>query len=426
MEWKWDNWQKRVLDHEGNVTIRAGRQSGKSEVISEKAVRFALENAGTTTLVIAAAQRQSGLIFEKIRGRIEERIRLGEDLFPLDKKLKPTMTRIVLSNGSRIYCVPAGRTGYSIRGFTIDLLIADEAAYIPEQVWLAVTPMLAVSKKTRGFGWLITISTPFGKGGFFYNNHHDKGFLAVHVSSEDCPRIDKGFLAKERKRMSKLQYAQEYLAEFIDDYRQYFPTVLIKKCMSFIEWSLSTDYRKGASYYLGLDVARYGGDENAFVIGEYYKKKLKIVKVFTTSRVSITDTVGRVLDTHRHFGFKKIFVDDSGVGGGVTDMLQDKIGKHRVVGLNNASKRVSMQGEDRSRGILKEDLYSNALVLMETGQVELINDLDLLRSMKSITFEYTDSGRVKIFGSYSHLAEAFIRACWCVKERGLSLFAILK
>ena len=63
----WDQWQKDVLEHEGNVVIRSGRQVGKSVVIAEKAVRFAVENSGTVTLVIAASQRQSGLLFEKIK-----------------------------------------------------------------------------------------------------------------------------------------------------------------------------------------------------------------------------------------------------------------------------------------------------------------------------------------------------------------------
>lgn len=413
-DFTWDPWQRRVLEHCGNMALRCGRQSGKSEVISAKACRLAKDNAGTTTLIIAASQRQSGLLFEKVRGRLDN-----------DSSVvyaeKPTLTRIILSNGSRIYCLPAGRTAYSIRGYTVDFLIADEGAFIPEPVWLVITPMLAVSKKTRGFGWIIIISTPFGKGGFFYNCCHDPDFLSIHVSSEDCPRIDKSFLAKERKRMTKQQYKQEYLAEFIDEFHQFFSTELIKRAMTFMDWSLENDKILGSSFYLGVDIARYGGDENAFVVCELSNKKLKIVKCFTTERISTVDTIGRIQVLHREYCFKKIFIDDSGVGGGVTDVLQERLGR-RVQGLNNASKRVSVQGGEKQRGIFKEDLYSNTLMLLETGRLELVNDLSLLRSMKSIVFEYTESGNVKIKGSYAHLTEALVRACWCIKERGLDLY----
>ena len=417
MTWAWDHWQKKVLEHKGNITIRAGRQVGKSEVISEKALRFAVDNPGTVTLIIAASQRQSGLLFEKVRGRADaEGVALAE---------KPTLTRIVLTNGSRVYSLPAGRTAYSIRGYTIDLLIADEAAYIPETVWLAVTPMLAVSSKTRGFGWIITISTPFGKGGYFFNTFTDKDFLSIHVSSEDCKRIDPSFLKKERLRMTKAQYRQEYLGEFCDEWNQFFPTELLKRQMTFMEWSLDEKI-PGSSFYLGVDIARYGGDENAFVICELYGKKLKIVKCFTTDRVSITDTIGRIANVDQIYHFKKIFIDDAGVGGGVTDILQERLGNRRVTGINNASRRLEVQGEERKRGILKEDLYSNTLMLLETGLLEMTNNLDLLRSMKSITYQYGDpetgSNRVKIFGAYSHLTEALVRACWCIKDRGLDLY----
>jgi len=67
-------------------------------------------------------------------------------------------------------------------------------------------------------------------------------------------------------------------------------------------------------------------------------------------------------------------------------------------------------------------LYSNALMLMEAGMIDIIHDSKLLRSLRSVTFEYTENKRVKIYGAYTHLAEAMVRACWCIKEKGLNLY----
>lgn len=416
--WKWDKWQQEVLEHEGNITIRAGRQVGKSVVVAEKAVRFALEHEGSITLIIAASQRQSSLLFEKVRGTLENH---GGDLF----SEPPTLTRIILKNGSKVYCLPAGKTGHYIRGFTVDMLIADEAAYIPEIVWNSVIPMIAVSRKTRGLGILVLLSTPFGKGGFFYDSFGDCDFKHVHVNSERCPRIPKKLLLKEKKRLTKVQYAQEWLGEFQEEWNQFFKTDLIKRQMNFIEWGLS-DKWGGSSFYLGVDVARYGGDENAFVVSELSRdgKKLRVVKCVVTEMVSTVDTISRVVLLDKIFMFKRVFVDDAGVGGAVTDILEDKLGR-RVVGLNNASKRLEVQGEEKKKGILKEDLYSNCLVLLENHRLDLIASPALMRSMRSITFEYgLDLGtpRVKIYGDYSHLAEALVRSVWCVRERGLSVY----
>ena len=415
MDFRLDRWQKEVLEHNGNITIRAGRQVGKSTVIAIKAAEFAVNNPGTVTLVIAAAQRQSSLLFDKIRGEIDRLEAEGKVRY-LEE---PTLTRIKLNNGSIIYSLPAGRTGYFIRGFTLDLLICDEAAYIPEEVWKAVIPMIAVSRKLRQKGWIILLSTPFGKGGYFYESFHDPDYRSWHVSSEACPRIPKDFLLKEKKRMTKAEYAQEYLGEFIDDHSQFFPTSLIKRCMTFVEWNYSKEYNKHKTYYLGVDIARYGGDENAFVIAEMDRKLIKIVKCYTTTHKALTDTIGRILDYDEKFNFRKIFVDDAGVGGGVMDLLVEKLGR-RVVGLNNAKRSIDKEG--RQKGILKEDLYSNALMLMEAGGVEIVSDIRLLKSLKNIVYEYTSEKNLRIGGKYSHLAEGFVRALWSHRDRGLRVF----
>jgi hypothetical protein len=417
MKIKWDKWQREVLEHDGNITLRTGRQVGKSEVISAKAVKFALANKGTTTMIIAASQRQSSLLFEKVRGRLDNLERKDK----VEYAEKPTLTKIVLSNGSKIYSLPAGRTGYFIRGFTIDLLIADEAAYIPETVWTAVIPMIAVSKKARGFGWIILLSTPFGKGGYFYESFHDKDFKSFHISSEKCSRIPKNFLDKEKKRMSKMEYAQEYLGEFIDDFAQFFPTDLLKSCMNFIEWSLNKDYSHSKRYYLGVDLAGYGADENAFVISELKKNRIKIVKALTSKRKPAPDTIGRIKTLDKLYHFSRIFVDDAGLGSPITDLLKADLGR-KVTGINNSKKRIIERGEEQKQGILKQDLYSNALMLMETGRIDIISNLRLLQSLKSMLFEYNSSGKLKIYGADSHLAEAFVRACWCIKDKGLKLF----
>ena len=267
------------------------------------------------------------------------------------------------------------------------------------------------------------VGISFGKGGFFYDACFDDDFKHFHVSSETCKRISKKFLAKERRRLSKIEYAQEWLGEFTDEFQQLFPTALIKKCMPFMHWSFKENYTKNRKYYLGLDIARYGADENAFVIIEEnpaIKLKWKIVKVEVTQRKSLTDTAQRAILLDQTWNFSKIFTDDTGVGGGVTDILVDKLGKQRVFGINNATQ--SIEYENKRKRILKEDLYSNASVMMEQSEIEIIHNLKLLRSLKSMTFDYTVDGNLKIKGKYSHLAEAFVRACWAKKAKHLKLF----
>jgi len=408
---KLDKWQEMLIqEKEKNIVIRAGRQVGKSTGVALKAFFYAVENDHKTVLIVAASQRQSGLLFEKVKSIFLE---CAEEMIAEN----PTQTKLVLTNGTRIYSLPAGRTGYTIRGFSIDLLIADEAAFIAEAVWVALIPMLAVTQ-----GKVILLSTPFGKGGYYYRCFGDSDFRQFHLSSEQCPRIPKKFLRKEKQRLSKLEYAQEYLGEFIEELSQYFPTALIKERCNFMEWNFKKDFSAGKNYYLGVDVARYGGDQNAFVIAEMKKKRVKIIKVLTTANITTVDTIGRILDLNSKFKFRKIFIDDAGVGGGVTDVLIEKL-KSKVVGINNASRSIDARGKRRIR-ILKEDLYSNLLVLMEQKLIELIDLPELKRSLASVNFRYSENGRVVFYGNNTHIAEATIRACWCVKSKGLKAFIL--
>lgn len=414
---KLDEWQKKYIKTKGNVAIRAGRQSGKSFAQSLRVALFALLNEKTQTLIIGAVDRQSVELFEKVKSHITI-------LAKHQIKGRPTMHKIELKNSSRIIAQPAGRTGYGLRGYTINKLVVDEAHYVPEEVWVAIRPMMATIKNSS----MDILSTPRGNVGFFYDAFETIGtkedFTQIHVKSEDCPRITKEFLAQERKRMTKLQYMQEYEAVFLDALQQFFPLELIDsvslpKSLEPVNHTSSGE----RDYYLGVDVARYGGDQNAFVITEIRNEKLLVKQPETTEKVSAADTISRIKELEEEWDFRKIYIDDGGVGGPILDfLLEEPEIKRKVIGINNASRPVVA---DKSKGkkILKEDLYGNLKTLMEQKLITLPYDLELRRSLLSIQFEYNEeTGRVKIHGRYTHITEALIRAAWCMKSKGLKIW----
>lgn len=466
---KWDNWQREVIEHEGSVTVRCGRQTGKSTAVGYRRAKLMLKYPGSISLVIAPAERQSSGLFDKTLGWLEKKnldiLNKAPEFkdspeFSAKKNMElrrkweydygiyneiPTKTSIILkkdfnkpqsreNKGSVYYCFPAGRTGVFLRFLSLDFLDIDEAAFVPEMVYNTLRPMLAVSQKARGLGWETLISTPYGKGGFFYESHNSDDYLKIHLSAEDCPRYDKSFLDKERRRLTKVEYAQEYLAEFIDELNQFFPTKLIKERMNFGGvW----DLKDGVSnrFYAGSDFAGYGIDDNTLVISELIKNRVKICKCFEFEPVDrdseyttlTSDTINRIDVIHHQYNFRRIFTDDGGLGSPITDMLKDKIGKRIIMELGNARKRIDVEGEEKAKGILKEDLYSNALMLMECGLIDIIDDINLLRSLKSVMREYRYDKKGKktlcIWGKNTHLAEAFVRACWCIKEKGLNIYS---
>ena len=407
-----DDWQKEVLETKGNIVLRSGRQVGKSTIIGLKAAKFALENPNKLIVVISKTERQAGLLFTKILFNIHEinktQIKKGKD--------RPIKTRISLKNGSVIHCLPAGDTGYGIMGFTINLLIADEAAFIPEEVWNSIIPGLAI---TRGNIWLL--STPFVKEGYYYNCFNDPTFTAFHTSSEDCPRKDVAFLAHKKATLTKSQYSQMYLGQFIDEVRQYFSDELIRNCCILDK----SPKQPQQEYFLGVDIARMGEDESSFEILKYINENtIEQVENITTTKTLLTDTEDKIiqLDTQYDFGRKAIGIDDAGLGAGVYDSLlrNDQV-KRKIIGLSNARK--SIDRDDRKKKLMKEDMYNNLRMLMEKRHIKLLNDDEVKASLKSIQAEHDkNTGKLKIWGSDSHIAEGLIRAAHCAKNKSLSIY----
>lgn len=404
-----DPWQKEVLETKGNICLRSGRQVGKSTVISIKAAMYALENQNKTVMVIAKVERQAQLLFGKILVNIHDINKFAIK----GKKDKPTKHIINLKNGSVIHCLPAGETGYGIMGFTIDLLIADEAAFIPEAVWVSIVPALAI---TRGSIWLL--STPFIKEGFYFNCFSDPKFTAFHTSSEDCPRKDAEFLEHEKRWMTKAQYAQMYLGQFRDELSRVYSDEIIKTICILEERKIFNPEKR---YYLGVDIARMGKDESTFeTLDGTSREAIEHVENIMTRKTFLTETEDRILALDRKYiyGRKSIGLDDAGLGAGVHDaLLRNTQVKRKIVGLSNAKR--SIDAEEGKKKLLKEDMHNNLLRLMQRKHIKLLDDEKVKDSLRSMQF---DEETQAIFGRYSHITEGLIRAAWLITNKSLSIY----
>jgi len=428
---KLDEYQKEILAHNGNILLCTGRQVGKTTIFSMKAAKKLINENNCKIIVVSLTEDQAQLIIMMILKYIEENalklIRKG--------RKAPTKSRIQLRNGSEVRSRAVGITGNSVRGFTGDVLIVDEAARMPESVWTAAKPTLLT---TAGQIWIC--STPFGRQGYFYDCYLNKGkrFKVFHISSEEVIKnrplssswtkeqreaaIE--FLKQEKEDMSKVRYAQEYLGMFMDDLQQFFPDNLIIECMRRKREHIID---KRNRYFLGVDLARMGRDESTFEIIELKGEQLIHIENQVTKRTLLSQSTKHVIDLNKIYNFEKIFIDDGGIGIGVFDhLLEEESTKRKVIPINNAT-RVLDYDKTRKKKLLKEDLYNNLLRLMENSKIDLLDDSEVFQSLKSVQYEYTTTERqgqpqLKIFGNYTHIAEGLIRAAWCVKYKGLNIW----
>jgi len=351
------------------IAVRAGRQTGKSTMIAGKTLYYAFMNPNQHVLIIAAYKRQAELVFWKIK----EYAHNAE--FVRSKIIRETQTQLHFDNGSVIFCLPAGKSGHSIRGFSPHMVVMDEAAFTPDEVFEAVEPSIQVTK-----GFLILASNTFGKSGFFYEAfNYGSGYETYHIRASDCPSYSKEKLEQLKKTKSKTIFAQEYEAEFIEEADNFFPTGLVKKCESDIEEIYGPE--QGKSYILSVDVARFGTDESVFMVAEVSKNLLKVVKVISTIKKPITDLVGRIKDLHQTFNFDTIYIDATTLGAGGADFLIE--GNLPVTPVN-------LNGKNKS------ELYKKLKTKMEQGKITYPYIPKLREQMYNLKYTFSSMGYITL------------------------------
>jgi len=207
-----DPWQRDVLRSAApRQLLNCSRQSGKSTTVVLLGLHVALYEPSSLVLLLSPSLRQSAELFRKVAGLYTA---LGSPVPPQSE----TSLRLELDNGSRILSLPGKEA--TVRGFSgVRLLLIDEASRVPDELYAALRPMLAVSG-----GRLVALSTPWGKRGWWHREWTEGGatWARVEVPATRCPRIPPAFLEEERRALGPLVYRSEYLCEFVDTVDQVF------------------------------------------------------------------------------------------------------------------------------------------------------------------------------------------------------------
>lgn len=217
-----DPWQRDLLRSRApRSLLLCTRQAGKSTVTAALALHEAIYRPPALVLLLSPSLRQSGELFRKVASFYRHFAREA----PASAE---SALRLDLKNGSRIVSLPGDEQ--TVRGYSgVALLVLDEAARVPDELYFSVRPMLAVSG-----GRLIGLSTPFGKRGWFFSEWHAEAsdWRRVKVTAHDCPRIAPAFLAEERAAMGDFWYRQEYECEFVETVDQVFGYDLVLSAVS--------------------------------------------------------------------------------------------------------------------------------------------------------------------------------------------------
>jgi len=216
-----DAWQERALRSSADrILLNCHRQSGKSSIAAVLAVHTALYQPGALVLLLSPALRQSQELFRKCLVTYRS---LGR---PVASEAENQLS-LALETGSRIVALPGQEA--TIRGFSgVSLVIVDEAARVPDELYFSIRPMLAVTG-----GRIVAVSTPFGKRGWWYEAwRSSESWERFEVPATECPRISAAFLDEERRTLGEWWFKQEYLGEFMDAETQAFRTDDIERAFN--------------------------------------------------------------------------------------------------------------------------------------------------------------------------------------------------
>lgn len=194
------DWQEDYLRETRDAVVLKGRQVGASTAGSVIAIRRARYYPGSLVAIVSPSLKQSTEVKERSKTGL---IALGEHL------VRDSSSEIGLTNRSRILSLPG--SSKSVRGWSADLLIIDEAAFLDEETFVAARATTAATG-----GRTIVQSTPMGPFGSFYElwKEDDPKWAKFRVRSDEVRTIDAEFLARERATMTPEKFTQEYEAEF--------------------------------------------------------------------------------------------------------------------------------------------------------------------------------------------------------------------
>ena len=303
---------------------------------------------------------------------------------------------------SKIITRATGETGTTLRGYSPHVIIADECSFIKTSILRAFLPS---GMATQAKVWLT--STPFSKSGYFYEacmnskpKNPDGMWREFHVKSLENPLIqeDPTFI-EEIKRLTKEEYVQEVEGEFLDIGNALIPNSLIME-------AISDKVPKGRlRYYMGVDIARTGMDETVYtLIGVDEDDNVFVESAEAESQSNVVDVAGRIGDLVQQYRIETVFVDETGLGGGLVDL-------GRSNGLPMRGVIFSVQE--------KAEMYKNLRLLFENHRIKLKDINKLVYQLSYLRREYTETGIMKIRSDeHDDYPDSLVLACKAINAGG--------
>ena len=403
-----DEWQKKALmDLASNpkVAIKSGQGVGKTGMEAVCLLWFLCCFPYPRIVATAPTKQQlHDVLWSEVNKWMSRSPLLSEIL-------KWTKTYIYMRNYEKRWFAVA-RTATkpeNMQGFHEDnmLFIVDEASGVADPIMEAILGTLSGENNK-----LLLCGNPTRTSGTFFDAFNaDRAIYKCHtVSSADSPRTNKDNIKSlirkygEDSNVVRVRVKGEFPKQEDD--------VFIM--LSIVEHCTMIDLPEDKAISrisFGVDVARYGNDET--VIAKNVSGKITLPVSFRGQ--SLMTTVGKIVQQYREVikeypAYRgKIFVniDDCGLGGGVTDRLEEvkaeeKLSRMVIVPVNAAAKVPDDVVEDGKGKVKACEIYENMTTYlwgtvkdrMTLEEISLENDNELVAQFSCRKYRLTSRGRM--------------------------------
>lgn len=403
-----DDWQVKVAydvrDHP-RISVKSGQGVGKSAEEAALVLWFLVCFPFPRVVATAPTKQQ---LHDVLWSEIDKWMN-NSPLLPM--LLKWTKTYVyMLGYEKRWFAVARTATKpENMQGFHEDnmLFVVDEASGVADPIMEAILGTLSGENNK-----LLMCGNPTKTSGTFYESHtKDRALYRCHtVNSEKTIRGNKDAIASLKRKYgpnSNVVKVRVY-GEFPEQEDDVFINLsLVEQCGNKI-YNLLDD--KGMPYIMfGVDVARFGDDET--IIYRNVKGKLKLV--VRRHGQNLMETVGDIVAQYKYVinefpeyeGRIYINIDDSGLGGGVTDRLKEvkreqKLNRLFVVPIN-AAERIET---DTKEGKEAADHYNNLTThmwavlrdLLQNKQIEIEDEAETFAQLSIRKYFMASNGKIEL------------------------------
>lgn len=289
------------------------------------------------------------------------------------------------------------------------LFIVDEASGVADPIMEAVLGTLS-GKNNK----LLLCGNPTRSSGTFFDAFHaDRVQYKCHtVSSRNSPRTNKDNIASLDRKYGKQSNVVRVRVdgEFPEQEDDIFIISSSVEHCCMLDLPEDTAIKKIS---FGVDVARYGSDET--VIAQNVGGKITLPVMFQGK--SLMTTAGKVVQLYRkvipdypaYKGNIYVNIDDTGLGGGVTDRLEEvKLEENlnrMVINPINAAARVPDDTVQAGKNKIKAcDIYDDMTTylwgtvkeLLAEEAISLENDNDLIGQLTCRKYRLTSRGKIRL------------------------------